>query len=64
VSVQLLVRCDGTPDDRPGMALERCRAFLPVDRASHEGARNEATAQGWRCSLDRDLCPACARGSS
>jgi hypothetical protein len=68
VTVALLVRCDGTRADRPSMALERCRAFLPtsVDVWSPNHRRDafrEAGAHGWNVTRDdgRDLCPSCDR---
>jgi hypothetical protein len=71
VTVRVLVQCDGTPADRPGMALERCRAFLPtsVDTWAPDHRRDafrEAGEHGWNVTREdgRDLCPACARGSS
>lgn len=60
MTVRLLVQCDGTPDDRPGMALERCRAFLPL----HDPQANAAEYRplGWSRTPDgRHLCPACTR---
>jgi hypothetical protein len=66
VSAHLLVHCDGTRDDRPDMALGRCRAFVVVD------AFLQLPALGWRESYvvadelahRRDLCPGCAKGST
>lgn len=62
MTVRLLVCCDGTPDDRPGMALETCRAYLPTSSSFTGGARAKAIDAGWHCDLfGRDLCPACIR---
>jgi hypothetical protein len=62
VSVRLLVVCDGTPADRPSMALETCRAYLPTGATALLGARVAALDAGWLCDLTgRDLCPSCAR---
>lgn len=70
MTVALLVRCNGTPADRPGMALERCRAFRPTSATTIDAARAEAIRAGWRTrwdpatwpapSVQQDLCPACA----
>jgi hypothetical protein len=71
VTVRLLVQCDGTRADRPGMSLERCRAMYPTraDVWSPNHRRDtfrEAAAHGWNVTSEdgRDLCPACARGAS
>jgi hypothetical protein len=61
VSLRLLVQCDGTPADRPGMALERCRAFLPLTYSTGVRARLIANHDGWSHDGDRDLCPTCTR---
>jgi hypothetical protein len=70
VSAVVLIRCDGTPADRPTMTLERCRAYLPTraDPVGPEGvpvaaARDEASRVGYAHdpATGRDLCPACAR---
>jgi hypothetical protein len=71
VTVRLIVHCDGTPADRPGMALARCRAYLPTRGATIDTARAEAVAAGWLTrwdpatwpafSVQQDLCPSCAR---
>lgn len=68
----VIVQCDGTPADRPGMALERCRAFLPTPALSPDEARHVyGRPAGWTSRWDpatwpapsklQDLCPACAR---
>jgi hypothetical protein len=61
VTARLLICCDGTPADRPGMTLERCRAFIPSRSPSRFGARRQAFEAGWSWAEGRDLCPACTR---
>lgn len=61
MTTALIVRCDGTPADRPGMALERCRAFLPLPLVGPVRLAELANAAGYRVLRDRHLCPACAR---
>lgn len=64
VSWRILIRCDGTPAERPLMALETCRAFLslPADRPDTELALALNSA-GWRVREEdgKHLCPACTR---
>lgn len=63
VTFRILIRCDGTPAERPLMALEQCRAFLPLTPAPAEELVAAANAAGWTVR-DRDgahLCPACTR---
>jgi hypothetical protein len=63
VTYRILICCDGTPVDRPGMALERCRAFLPVTPAEPAEMATAVNRAGWR-ARDTDgthLCPACVR---
>src|SRR5688572_15301063 len=71
VTARLLITCDGTPADRPGMALETCRAFRPTAASTIDAARAEAITAGWSTRWDpatwpapseqQDLCPACSR---
>lgn len=68
MTVRLLIACDGTPAERPGMTLERCRAYYPtrVDVWSPDHRRDtfrEAGAHGWTVDRvdGRDLCPSCTR---
>jgi hypothetical protein len=68
VTFRLLIACDGTPADRDGMALARCRAFLPVGNPATDtpdelvAAANRA---GYRVTRDgRHLCPDCTRGAT
>lgn len=73
MTVRLLVQCDGTPDDRPGMTLETCRAFLPVaplylpvsQTIDPDHSINFAYQAGWsQTPAGRDLCPACTRAAT
>lgn len=65
MTARLLIACDGTPADRPGMALETCRGFWPSRAAYMLGARIDAAAAGWtQPRPDRDLCPSCTRASN
>jgi len=69
VSVHLVVHCNGTPEDRPEMGLEACRAFLPTRATTVDEARVEAIGKGWAVRQDpetwpapsalQDICPAC-----
>lgn len=59
MTVRLLVGCDGTPADRPGMALGSCRAYLPTRATALLGARIAAAGAGWSHVDGRDLCPSC-----
>lgn len=61
MTARLLIACDGTPRDRPGMALERCRGFLPMPVADPAVLAEQANAAGWRVLGERHLCPACSR---
>ena len=70
MTLRLLVTCDGTPADRPGMALERCRAYLPVEprylptsqTIDPDSPIDVAHGAGWsQTPGGRDLCPACTR---
>jgi hypothetical protein len=70
MTLRLLVQCDGTPADRPGMALESCRGFLPVvprylptsQTIDPDSPIDEAAAVGWTSTAaGRDLCPSCSR---
>lgn len=66
MTFRLLIACDGTPADREGMALESCRAFLPVGDPSRDDADDlvaRANRAGYRVDGDRHLCPDCARGA-
>jgi hypothetical protein len=65
----IVIRCDGTPADRPGMSLERCRAFLPTRAWTPLDARAlYGQPAGWTSRLvghdhlrrREDLCPACS----
>jgi hypothetical protein len=66
VTALVIVHCDGTPADRPGMALSRCRAFLPLRGTTH--MHSDAVAAGWTPATDggptRDLCPGCTRAAA
>ena len=65
MTARLLIACDGTPADRPGMALERCRAYLPTGATALLGARMAAVDAGWTPLPDgRDLCPSCTRAAT
>jgi hypothetical protein len=59
MTVRTLVACDGNHNDRPGMALEVCRGFLPV--TGEQPPDDYADRHGWTRDGDRDLCPSCAR---
>ncbi len=64
MSFRILVCCDGTRADRPGMALETCRAFLSLDAAAPDTALTAAiNTAGWRVREEdgAHLCPACCR---
>ncbi len=71
MTVALIVQCNGTPADRPGMALESCRAFLPTRATTIDEARAEALGKNWGMRWDpdmwpapsvlQDLCPSCVR---
>lgn len=66
----IVIRCDGTPTDRPNMSLERCRAFLPTTALSPDEARHvHGKPRGWTgrwrpgpagVYRTEDLCPACS----
>jgi hypothetical protein len=60
---RILVCCDGTPADRPLMALESCRAFLSLRLADADAMTAEVNAAGWRVREEdgAHLCPACLR---
>ena len=45
MSAGITLRCDGTPADRPGMALERCRAWLPTPALAPDEARWRVAAE-------------------
>lgn len=60
MTARLIVACDGTT--RPGLALGRCRAFLPLPMIGDlDATRGAAVAAGWALNEDSDLCPACTR---
>jgi len=72
VTLRLLVQCDGTRDDRPTMALETCRAFLPVaprylpmsQTIDPDSPIDVAHEAGWSQVGGRDLCPSCTRAGN
>ncbi len=74
MTARLLIACDGTPADRPGMALETCRGFVPTRAATVDAARTEAITAGWLTRWDpgtwpapsrqQDLCPSCRRAAN
>lgn len=63
MSWRVLILCDGTPAERPLMALETCRAFLPLAPAPAPELVAEANAAGWTVREEdgAHLCPACTR---
>ena len=64
MTVRVIVSCDGDHGDRPDMALESCRGFLPVGNVTDGTvavARASAQMRGYTRDGDRDLCPACTR---
>jgi hypothetical protein len=61
MTLLVVLSCDGTPDDRPTMALGRCRAFLPLPFADPQTLAEATVAAGYRVHAGRYLCPACGR---
>jgi hypothetical protein len=61
VTLLVVLSCDGTPADRPTMALSRCRAFLPLPFADPQTLAQATVAAGYRVHAGRYLCPACGR---
>lgn len=74
MTIRLLVSCDGRPSDRDTIALEKCRAFLPVLVSTVGEARAVALSSGWSTrwdpgtwpatSMQQELCPSCTRAVS
>jgi hypothetical protein len=70
VTLRVLVSCNGTREDRPSMALESCRAYLPIapkylptsGTIDPDHPITRASLVGWTQDGSRDLCPACTRG--
>jgi hypothetical protein len=63
MSFRVLVCCDGTPEERPTMALETCRAFLSLAPAPEPDLALAINSAGWKVR-ERDgahLCPTCTR---
>jgi hypothetical protein len=62
MTLRMAVACDGTPAERPDMALGRCRAFIPTVDVRGSWALMEARKAGWTLKpTGGDLCPACSR---
>lgn len=59
MTVRILIACQGTKADRPTVALETCRAFLPTRAGTPALAVLEAKRAGWSYRDGRDLCPSC-----
>lgn len=64
MTFRILICCDGTPAERPLMALETCRAFLPLPaEPPAEELVLAINSAGWRVRQEdgAHLCPACVR---
>jgi hypothetical protein len=61
VTLLVVLSCDGTPADRPTMALDRCRAFLPLPFADPHTLAQATVAAGYRVHAGGSLCRACRR---
>jgi hypothetical protein len=63
VTFRVLVCCDGLPKDRPFMALENCRAFLPLTVRPIPEMVQAVNTAGWKVREEdgAHLCPACVR---
>jgi hypothetical protein len=59
MSVSVVVRCDGTPDDRPSIPLGQCRSSFPSRQPLVDQAIADAVNHGWSIVGDRELCPSC-----
>lgn len=63
MTATVVLRCDGTPTDRPGMTLERCRAYLPTpahapDEARHGHGITAGWTQEWLPAMSTGPAPA------
>lgn len=65
MTFRVLVTCDGTPTDRPGMTLHRCRAFTTFPAGTAPELTAALNAAGWMIRhRDRaHLCPSCVRAT-
>ena len=61
MTATIVIRCDGTPADRPSIPLGQCRAALPTHQTRAVDGLDEALRHGWTVVDGRDLCPSCTR---
>lgn len=59
MTIAIVVRCDGTPADRPSIPLAECRASFPTQTEFVGLAIDQAVDHGWSRDGKRHLCPAC-----